>query len=272
MTVLRVSGETGIVRAGCSNSHPKGVALTAKTPKAKTNINNSIPHGDTEGMHDMKIKSLTLAVVAGLALVISTQAQDYITGSQYLSGLTSTGPYPGWSGSTIINQTPTGIEVVNPISAGYGGDYFSANSPLLISNPNDTKLQLTLTVNGDASGYVWFSDGQLVINDSSGIYYYNMPYSGYQNGGNPANAVWNGNTVTCTLPLQVLEESAIQSGGVWVYGVNLDLDPAVISTGTGNFDVTYNSVAFIPEPATVSLVGFGAVLLGWVGLRRRHTS
>jgi len=218
----------------------------------------------------MKINSLTLAVVAGLALTLSTQAQQ-ITGDTYLNNVSWSGGYNGWSSATST-QIPIGIEVVGPISAGYGGEYFSLNSPVTILNPNATELQLTLTVNGDASGYVWFSDGQLVINDSSGIYYYNMPYSGYLNGGNPANAVWNGNTVTCTVPLQVLEESAIQSGGVWVYGVNLDLDPAVISTGTGNFDVTYNSVAFIPEPATVSLVGFGALLLGWFGWRRRHAS
>jgi hypothetical protein len=221
----------------------------------------------------MKCRALTkqlLAVVAGVALVGATQAQ-YINGDQYLDNVTPTGPYPNWTGSTVT-PTPTGIEVVNPISAGYGGEYFSINSPVLIANPNAADLQLTLTVNGDASGYVWFSPGQLVINDSSGIYYYNEPYNGYGNGGNPANAVWNGNTVTCTVPLQILEQAAIQTTGVTVYGFNLDLDPAVISTGTGSFDVTYNSIQIIPvpEPTTLALVGLG--LLGLFGLRRRHTS
>jgi hypothetical protein len=226
----------------------------------------------------MKRRALTkqlLAVVAGLTLAISSQAQDYATGDQYLDNVTPTGPYNGWAGTppATVNVGATGIEVVNPTTNGYGGEYFSANTPATVSNPNDTALQLTLTVNGDASGYVWFSPGQLVINDSSGIYYYNEPYSGYQNAGNPANAVWNGNTVTLTVPLQVLEESAIQSGGVTVYGFNLDLDPAVINTGTGNFDVTYNGVAFVPEPGTVSLVGMGLLgLLGVRGVRRRRSS
>ncbi|HTS18526.1 MAG TPA: PEP-CTERM sorting domain-containing protein [Verrucomicrobiae bacterium] len=224
----------------------------------------------------MKLKSLVrfvgvLAAMAGLAA--STQAQ-YINGDQYLDNVTPTGPYNGWSGSTVTVGA-TGIEVVNPTSAGYGGEYFSINSPVLISNPDATSLQLTLTVNGDPTPYIWFSPGQLVINDSSSIYYYNEPYNGYGNVGNPANAVWNGNTVTCTLPLQFLEQNAIQNGGVWVYGFNLDLDPAVINTGTGSFDVTYNSIAIvptIPEPGTLMLVGCGAALLGLLGLRRRQSS
>ena len=139
-----------------------------------------------------------------------------------------------------------------------------------VSNPLATELQLTLTINGSTNGYNYFSPGQLVINDSSGIYYYGMPYSGPGNPGNQAGAVWNGNVLTATVPLQVFEQSAIQSGGVTIYGFNLDLDPAVITSGP--IDITFNSIELIPEPATVSLVTFGAGLVGLLGLRRRRTS
>jgi|SRR5579859_6003965 len=215
-----------------------------------------------------------LAVLAGLALAGSTQAQTITLGNN----LVQTGPYNGWAGTppaVVTYPGGGGIEVVNPAANGYGGEYFSATVPYTVSNPLATQLQLTLTINGSTNGYNYFSPGQLVINDSSGTYYYNMPYSGPGNPGNQAGAVWNGNVLTATVALQAFEKSAIQSGGVTIYGFNLDLDPANIATGSGNFDVTYNSVAFlpvVPEPTTVTLVTMGAGLLGLFGLRRRRAS
>jgi hypothetical protein len=227
----------------------------------------------------MKLKALTkqsvtvLAVVAGLTLAVSTQAQ-YITGGQYLQNATTGGGYGGWSSATFT-YTPTGIEVQAPVSGGYGGAYFVINSGVQTINPAATEVQLTLTVNGDPNPYIWFSPGQLVLNDDLPLptaFYYNMPYNGYGNGGNPAppEVVWNGSTVTITEAIQAGQLAKIQGGNDHIYAFSLDLDPAVITTPM--LDVTFNSIQFIPvpEPATVTLVVLG--LVGVVALRRRHTS
>jgi len=223
-------------------------------------------------MHAMKIKSLTLAVVAGLALAISAQAQQ-ITGDTYLDNFTVGALYGAWSSATL-NQTPTGLEVQSLVANGYGSGYFIINGPAVqVMNANDNALQLQLTINGDATPYVWFGPSPVILNDDlppPTSYTYNMPYNGYLNGGNPPNAVYNGNTVTITVPLAAGQITKIQGGSDHIYAFNLGLDPAVINTPT--YDVTFNSVTLIPEPTTVSLVGIGAVLLGWVSLRRRHTS
>jgi hypothetical protein len=227
----------------------------------------------------MKRRALTkqlvtvLAVAAGLTLAGSTQAQ-YITGGQYLSDVQFPGSgYGGWSGATFT-QTPTGIEVQAPVSGGYGGAYFVINGGSVQTlNPSGTDVKLTLTVNGDPSNYIWFSPGQLALNDDLPLptaFYYNMPYNGYGNGGNPPppEVVWNGNTVTITEPLQALQLAKVQGGSDHIYAFNLDVDPAVINTPV--LDITFNSIQVVPEPATVTLVGLG--LLGLLGLRRRHTS
>jgi len=220
----------------------------------------------------MTIKSLTLAVVAGLALAISTQAQN-VTEGNYLTDISTGALYGAWSSATIT-WTPTGMEVQSPVANGYGSGYFIVNSPQL-ANANDNALALTLTINtANPLNYNWFGPQPVILNDDlppPTSYTYYVGYGGYGNPGNPANFVWNGNTVTITYPLAAGEISKIQSvGGDHVYSFNLGLDPAVINETP--YDITFNSLDLIPEPATMSIVGIGAVLLGWISLRRRHTS
>jgi hypothetical protein len=225
----------------------------------------------------MRLKVLTkqlLAVLAGLALAGSTQAQ-YVTGGQYLQNATNSGGgYDGWSGATF-SYTPTGIEVQAPTNGGYGGAYFVINSGVQVMNANDTEVQLTITVNGDINNWVYFSPGQLVLNDDlppPTSYAYGEPYSGPNNNPTgPPTCVWNGNVGTMTVALAPGEITKIQGGSDHIYAFNLDVDPSVLPNMPGGiYDITFNSIELIPEPATVSLVGLG--LLGLLGLRRRRTS
>lgn len=215
-----------------------------------------------------------LAVVGGMAVAISAQAQ-YMTGGQYLQFDPGTppSPYGGWGPTTILN-TPTGIEVDGAIGGGgnYGGNYFVVPIPdVQTLNAADTQIQLTLTVNGDPTQFNWFSPGQLVLNDNNapntGPWFYNMPYNGYNNPGNPANVSWNGSTVTATVPITGGLLSNIQAGGDHIYSFSLDLDPPGISATP--YSVTFNSVQFepAPEPTTMALAGLGAA--GLLAFRRR---
>jgi len=217
-----------------------------------------------------------LAVVAGLTLASSTQAQ-YVTGGQYLSNVTSNGAYGDWAsgGGAVISYTPTGIEVQAPTNGGYGGCNFVINSGVQTLNPLDNQVRLYITVNGNINNWVYFSPGQLVLNDDlppPTQFNYNEPYSGPNNNPTgPPTCVWNGNVGMMTVPLMAGQLSKIAGGNDHIYSFNLDLDPAVLPNMPGGiYDITFNSIQLIPEPATVSLVGLG--LLGLVGLRRRRTS
>ncbi len=219
-----------------------------------------------------------LAVVTGLTLAGSTQAQ-YVTGGQYLSNVSSNGSYGDWApgGGAAISFTSTGIEVVAPTNGGYGGCNFVINSGVQTLNAADTSVQLTITVNGNINNWVYFSPGQLVLNDDlppPTQFNYNMPYSGPNNNPTgPPQCVWNGNVGTMTEPLMAGQMSKIAGGNDHIYSFNLDLDPSVLpNMPGGNYDITFNSIQLIPEPASVSLVVIGAGLAGLFGLRRRRNS
>ena len=214
----------------------------------------------------MKQKSKWAVVTLTAACVLAAgglaQAQTFS-----LSGVDgeSTSGYGGWLTATFTT-TPSGMEVVAPVSGGFGGAYLDLAGGAAPINANSAYATLTFTVNGDASPYVWFGT-PLQLNDGSGQGTYGGVYSGYNNPGNPPNAVWNGNTASITFTLSGAQLANIQTGNAWLYGLNIGIDPAVISTP--NLDITFNSVTFspVPEPATLAVLGLGAT--GLLMLRRR---
>jgi hypothetical protein len=212
-----------------------------------------------------------LSVAASLAITSSAQAQGIV-----LSGVSTTGMtgYNGWAsavftaGSSAGSAGSAGLEVVAPVSSGFGGVYVNLGGSGIALNANDTQATLSFTVNGNAANYIWLGV-PLQLNDGSGAAAYGGVYSGSGNAGNPANAVWNGNTASITFQLNATQLAAIQGGSDVLYGFNIGVDPSTINVP--NLDITCNSLTLspvaTPEPATLALSGVG--LAGLLILRRR---
>jgi len=256
--------QTWVFRPERLNSHPKGVALTAKTPKAITKLNNMIPKKDMEGMHVMKIKCLTLAVVAGLTLAISAQAQ-YVTGQLTLNNIPPSAPsYSGnWSAAGAAD-TPTGFQMTAAGGAGSFSTlyYYIGGQPGQVTplNPADNQVVFTWTWNsGLAVGGI---NVLFALDDANGgVDYYDAV--------NPAYSLVPvpGTTYTFTTSLQSPNQANI-AAGYPINGLNFQIDPANVN---GSYTMTFDSIEIIPEPTTLTLVGLGAVLLGWFGMRRRQS-
>ncbi len=219
-----------------------------------------------------RVKWLTTAVttVSAVVAVCSVNAQP-VTGTPYLSSMDpltlNTSPnavYAAWSGATFTSL-PTGLEVNSPPA--YGSLYYVVpNGQVQTLNPSDTIAQLTFTVNGDPSAYIWCGT-PFILNDNTGAQSYGG-YSGYNNGGNPPEVSWNGNVVTWSVPLSPAQLAAVQTGTDAIYAFNLQFDPAVVAAGS--YDVTFNSLVItsVPEPATATVIGLGAA--GLMAFRRRR--
>jgi hypothetical protein len=214
--------------------------------------------------------AVALAVAGSLAIADSVRAQA-VTGTPYLSNMDpstlNTPPnavYAGWVGATFTSL-PTGLEIgVNPKS--YGSLYYVVPpGNVQTINPAATAAQLTFTVNGDPSAFIWVGT-PFILNDNTGAASYGG-YSGFGNPGNPPEVVWSGSTVTWTVPLNPAQLAAVQTGTDAIYAFNLQFDPAVVAAGA--YDITFNSlVMVVPEPATLTLFAVGAV--GFLAFRRRQ--
>jgi hypothetical protein len=177
--------------------------------------------------------------------------------------------YANWSSATF---TPGALGLEVTWAGGYGSGYFGiAAGQLQTLNVNDTQATLVMTFNnavappGNAGSGYWLGI-PFILNDNAGAFTYGgyAGQFGYTGGG---TAIWNGNTVTETVPLDPAQIAAIQAGNDTIYGFNLQLDPAVWPGGPA--DITFNSltISAVPEPSTLALLGAGAA--GLLCYRRR---
>ena len=203
----------------------------------------------------------TLAVVAGLTLASSTQAQ-FVTGQPTLNNINPNGTFPSgaWTTNNMVD-TATGLQITAP---GGAGSFSTLYYPLPAGqvtplNPADNKVVFTWTWNsGNAVGGI---NVLFALDDNnSGVDYYDAIVPAYSLIPIP------GTTYSVTLPLQSPNQANV-AAGFPIGGLNFQIGPANVS---GNYTITFDSIQLIPEPATVTLVGLG--LLGVMALRRRHTS
>jgi hypothetical protein len=211
-------------------------------------------------------------VAGGLMLNNAAMAQDYVTGTQYLSNISSnalmTAPnalYSDWNPTTgfpatTINSITTGADQGLQISSlGYGSLYYQLPVGQQVTlNPNDAYVSLTFTISSPSgAAYVGVP---FLLNDNNGNS--GVGYGGYNTFG---SGTW-----TETDPLSAAMLTATAGGDEIITGFNLEFDPAGnLSNGEGPYTITFNSLSFspVPEPASLALMGVG--FAGLMAFRRR---
>jgi len=213
-----------------------------------------------------------LALAGSLSLIGSAQAQTTVLSSFQNFNLSAT--YGQWDadGSQVINggngYSPTIVSGSTPGSfqvtaQGYGSGAFNFASPINASGAN--QFQLTFTINNlSGTGPFWMNMG-VDIADGTHLVHLTAQNTegGYLDYG-------NFNTGTYTLYGSLND----QFGGApldtsTITAFNLEIDPAAYGNSSP-YTVTYESlsVANVPEPGTLSLIGMSFAGL-WI-VRRRN--
>ena len=239
---------------------------------------------DTKSL--MKRLAFALAVTTGLTFAALSQAQDiyYMVNFDPPWG-NSSSIYPNWNDypankqevnfNTFFNGNlaTSGMEVISTVG-GYGSGYADLNAGVGVTfangdtalATNDTICVFALTVNPTPSmagsptfyeNYNWIGI-QFILNLDSGIYSLPVPYSGWNNPGNPNYVTWSSSNVTITVDLTSYAKftTYTQGGTNHFYGCNFGIDPSVIfndpngSSGHPPYDITLNSITFAQPPTT----------------------
>jgi hypothetical protein len=216
--------------------------------------------------------AVSLLSLAAMVLCPKPALAQPVTGDPLLDNLLPANTFPNnsWSaaGSTI-GSGPTGF-TVNVPNGGFGSLYYALSTPMAL-DPGLNTATLVLTVNSPVPAQTgdWLGiPFQLGDNSGSVTYGGYAGMFGYAATQSPATVTWNGNTVTETVTLGsaptggAAQLADIQAGGDYLYGFNLELDPAVLSVGPG-YNVTFDSLTLssVPEPSSFALFGLGAAAL-----------
>jgi len=197
---------------------------------------------------------LAAALIATGALVVATSAQ-----AQSITDFSQISPAaPSYSGYwatplATITSTPTGLEINAPGGGGSFSTLYYSIPVVAPLNPLDTQVTFDFTWNsGDAVAGV---NVLFALDDANGgVNYYGTGYVIPTPGLN-----------SYTFPL-MSPNAANVAAGYDINGMNFQIDPANVS---GNYDITFNSLALspVPEPTTFALAGLGIASL--VIFRRR---
>jgi PEP-CTERM motif-containing protein len=239
----------------------------------------------------MKRFSVLAAAGIGLAMLASGANAQYTPIANFdapYPPIGQVGPNGAWADSapqTVITSNPTNWEVAS--TAGYGSNFFNiyfANYGPVVNISNDNTLLLTVNiVAGVVQGGDFFVD--LTDGDSGGAEGFQYNISG--------NPILGPGQYTFTIPLDdptapfgsYGAESAepgntaqlsANFGGLEFYldtsqiiGYHLELDPGVLpgTSISSPYDVQYEALAAVPEPASIGIGAMGVMFLA--GRRRR---
>jgi hypothetical protein len=214
---------------------------------------------------------LFAALAIGFGLIVSKAHAQPVTGTPYLNNIDPNAAGDGYSGdwasvsATNVLDSSTGLEFqvnnggtpTNENPNHFSTAYFplSGNQVTPLNSSDDTVLFNFTWNSGNAVAGV---NILFALDDSNGG-------TDYYDAVNPAYSLvpQPGQTYTYIASLQSPNQANI-TGGAVINGLNFQIDPANVY---GPYDITFNSITLVPEPASI---GVGAISCCLLALRRNR--